>query len=108
MSDPHIIEDAAPADESEDLVSLLQQEFGEIAAVLPGDAGDQCAWHALYSLCLVSRHGACGLLHCTRKYTESQHDTGVLLKVNDKEGRRTGCSPAGGKTRPSAPAYLAA
>ena len=33
----------APPDEAVDLVALAQQEFGEVAAVLAGDAGDDRA-----------------------------------------------------------------
>ena len=32
-----------PAHETVDLVALLEQEVGEMAAVLPGDAGDERA-----------------------------------------------------------------
>jgi len=39
--DPPGVEGAAAADEAVDLVSLLQEQLGEIAAVLPGDARDQ-------------------------------------------------------------------
>jgi len=36
------VERAAPADEAVDQVPLLEQQLREIAAVLAGDAGDQC------------------------------------------------------------------
>ncbi len=32
------------ADDAEDLVALLEQEFGEVGTVLAGDAGDDCAF----------------------------------------------------------------
>ena len=32
-----------PADEAEDLVALVEQQLGEVGAVLAGDAGDECA-----------------------------------------------------------------
>ena len=35
------------ADHAVDLVALLQQELGQVAAVLAGDAGDQCALHVI-------------------------------------------------------------
>jgi hypothetical protein len=31
------------ADQPPDLIALLQQVFGEIGAVLPGDPGDECS-----------------------------------------------------------------
>jgi len=41
MVDAPRVERAAAADEAVDLVSLLQEQLGQIAAVLPGDARDQ-------------------------------------------------------------------
>ena len=35
------VEGAAPADEAVHLVALLEQQLGQVAAVLPGDAGDE-------------------------------------------------------------------
>ena len=37
---------AAP-DQAVDLVTLLEQELREVAAVLPGDSGDQCPLHVV-------------------------------------------------------------
>ena len=33
------------ADDAVDLVAFFQQQFGQVGAVLPGDAGDQCGFH---------------------------------------------------------------
>jgi hypothetical protein len=44
------VERAAAADEAVDLVSLLQEQLGEIAAVLPGDARDQSSGRQKSSL----------------------------------------------------------
>ncbi len=37
-----------PADETVDLVAVIEQEFGEVTAVLPGDAGDQRPLHGRF------------------------------------------------------------
>ena len=39
--DPPRVEGGAPSDDAVDRVALLQQELGQVGAVLPGDAGDQ-------------------------------------------------------------------
>jgi hypothetical protein len=44
--DPPRVEGAAAAHEAVDLVALLEQKLGQVAAVLPGDAGDQCLLRA--------------------------------------------------------------
>jgi hypothetical protein len=41
--DPLELLDARPADDAGHLVALLEQELGQIGAVLPGDPGDQRA-----------------------------------------------------------------
>jgi hypothetical protein len=42
--DPFRIEAGGTADESMDLVALVEEEFGEVRAVLASDAGDECAF----------------------------------------------------------------
>ena len=37
---------AGPADDAVDLVPLFQEQFGQVAAVLTGDPGDERALHA--------------------------------------------------------------
>ena len=44
------VEGAGAADDAVDFVAFLEQQIGEIAAVLPGDAGDECFLHAKPSL----------------------------------------------------------
>ena len=39
------VEGAGAADDAVDFVAFGEQEFGEVGAVLPGDAGDECALH---------------------------------------------------------------
>jgi hypothetical protein len=43
MLDPLRAERARPAHETVHLVAFVKQQFGQIRAVLPGDAGNQCA-----------------------------------------------------------------
>ena len=43
MLDAREVLGAGAAHHAEDLVALLQQQLGQVRAVLPGDAGDQCA-----------------------------------------------------------------
>jgi hypothetical protein len=38
------------ADESVDVVALLEQELGEVETVLAGDSGDESAGHARHSV----------------------------------------------------------
>jgi hypothetical protein len=38
------------ADESVDVVPLLEQELGEVETVLAGDSGDECAGHVRHSV----------------------------------------------------------
>jgi hypothetical protein len=47
VPDALIGDDAGPADEAKDRVSLLEQELGKIAAVLAGEAGDQRVGHTI-------------------------------------------------------------
>ena len=46
--DPVGVEGAGPADEAVDLVALAEQEFGQVGAVLAGDAGDECFFHRFF------------------------------------------------------------
>jgi hypothetical protein len=41
------IEAAGAPFESVDFIALPQQEFGQVGAVLAGDAGNECAFHSL-------------------------------------------------------------
>ena len=43
--DPGGVGNGRPADDAVDLIALFQQKFGKIAAVLTGDAGDECFFH---------------------------------------------------------------
>ena len=43
--DPGGVGDGRPADDAVNLIALFQQKFGKIAAVLTGDAGDECFFH---------------------------------------------------------------
>ena len=44
------VERARPPDHAADLVALVEQELGQVGAVLAGDAGDQCSFrHAVGS-----------------------------------------------------------
>ena len=50
MGDALEVEGARPADHAADLVALVEQELGQVGAVLAGDAGDQCSFrHAVGS-----------------------------------------------------------
>jgi len=40
------VEGAGPADKAVDLIALREQKFGQVGAVLAGDAGDECFFHA--------------------------------------------------------------
>jgi hypothetical protein len=51
VADAVEIDGAGAAHHTDDRVALFQQEFGEIAAVLTGDAGDQCCWHSNSFVC---------------------------------------------------------
>ena len=42
VGDPFAEIDAAAADDAVDLISFLQQELGQVGAVLARDAGDEC------------------------------------------------------------------
>ena len=42
MLDPPVVRRAETPDHAEDLVPLLEQQLGEVRAVLTGDAGDDC------------------------------------------------------------------
>ena len=65
MVDPVRVEGAGPADEPVDLVTLPEQEFGQIRSVLAGDARDQCFFH-LYSL-YFSRSSLAFLYSCSKR-----------------------------------------
>jgi hypothetical protein len=39
------VEGGCPAFDAVDFIAFFQQEFGEVGAVLAGDAGDQCFFH---------------------------------------------------------------
>src|SRR5439155_9909903 len=45
MVDPPPVEGAGAAHEAVDLVALVEEQFGEVGAVLPGDPGDQRTLH---------------------------------------------------------------
>jgi len=45
MVDAAGVEGAGAADKAVDLVALGEEQFCEVASVLAGDAGDQCALH---------------------------------------------------------------
>ena len=49
MLDPLGVERAGPANDAVNLMALAEQQLGEIAAVLPGDAGDQRLLHRIRS-----------------------------------------------------------
>src|SRR5262245_37959616 len=56
MSDPVRVINAASSNNPEDLITFLQQEFGEIRPVLTGDARNQCAFrHQSPNLEVVGR-----------------------------------------------------
>ncbi len=50
LVNPAGVERTGSPDNPVDLVSLLQEEFGEVRPVLSGDAGDECSLHTLTSL----------------------------------------------------------
>ena len=45
VGDPLAVIDRRPADDAVHVVALAQQKLGQVAAVLPGDAGDQRFFH---------------------------------------------------------------
>src|SRR2546423_1631997 len=47
---------AGPADDAVDFVAFFKQEIRQVAAVLPGDARDQCALHERTSPVLGTAH----------------------------------------------------
>ena len=47
MGDALAVIDGGAADDAVDVVALFQQELSQIAAVLAGDAGDECFFHRL-------------------------------------------------------------
>ena len=49
--DPRRVERRRPADQPVNLVSLPQQQFSEIRAVLPGDPGDERSFHPHHASC---------------------------------------------------------
>src|ERR1700674_1078718 len=51
-----------PPDQAEDFVAELQQVLREIAAVLPGNAGDQSFFHGAAFFALVGALWICGML----------------------------------------------
>src|ERR1035438_4973880 len=80
MCDPLEVEGARPPDHADDLVALLQEEFGQIRAILPGHPSDQrplCHWmttladpqptHAAYSAapCRLPRFSHSGWVGAT-------------------------------------------
>ena len=50
MGDALAVIDGGAADDAVDVVALFQQELSQIAAVLAGDAGDECFFHTAYVL----------------------------------------------------------
>src|SRR5678815_2137433 len=53
MVDAFKIDRARPAHHADDLIAILQQKLGQIAAVLPRDTRDQCGWHFAFPLSLL-------------------------------------------------------
>ena len=52
------VEAGGAADDAMDFVAFFQQQFGEIGAVLTGDAGDECAFHK-WAACVALRRARC-------------------------------------------------
>ena len=46
MIDARSVEGAGAPDDAVDFVVFLEQEIGQVTSVLPGNAGDQCSFHA--------------------------------------------------------------
>ncbi len=45
MIDARGVEGARAPDDAVDFVAFLEQQISEVAAILPGDPGDQCSLH---------------------------------------------------------------
>jgi hypothetical protein len=56
------VETAGPADDAVDFVAFGQKKFGQIGAILAGDAGNQCFLHELFPLMMVQKRN--GTLIC--------------------------------------------
>ena len=59
MGDALAVIDGGTADDAVDVVALFQQELSQIAAVLAGDAGDECFFHRLLPFASVSCAAYC-------------------------------------------------
>ena len=72
MGDPLAVIDRGTADDAVNVVAFFQQELGQIAAVLAGDAGDQCFFHsgtpfAVFTVFAAARRAGGEVMHILAK-----------------------------------------
>ena len=88
MGDALAVIDGGAADDAVDVVALLQQELSQIAAVLSGNAGDECFFIGYYPFISILRSVLrvfsylvcyCTALFCAFGQGESCKKTSIIL-----------------------------
>src|SRR5262249_12493212 len=82
---------AGPPHHADDAIALLEQELGEVGAVLPGDAGDQCA---------SSRHLSAGARGRASSPTDRAGSAGTESPAASRSGRSIWTRHRPGSGRP--------